>query len=237
MAEYSVLMSVYAKENPEYLRESIESIWNQTVKTNDFWVVCDGTLTKELDAVLEENQKAHKEVFHLLRLKENVGLGRALNEGLKCCKNEAVARMDSDDIACKDRCEKQLRVLEEGIDIVSGTVVEFEKDILHCKAKRTLPLSKEEILKFAGRRNPFNHPCVMYRKEAVEKAGGYQHFSCSAGRKYCGQVIIRIFQDLRIIISGRECCFWELRREIFRIPFFTCVLEQECTNEEVAGNM
>lgn len=58
--------------------------------------------------------------------------------------------------ACKDRCEKQLRVLEEGIDIVSGTVVEFEKDILHCKAKRTLPLSKEEILKFAGRRNPFN---------------------------------------------------------------------------------
>ena len=176
MAEYSVLMSVYAKENPEYLRESIESIWNQTVKTNDFWVVCDGPLTKELDAVLEENQKAHKEVFHLLRLKENVGLGRALNEGLKCCKNEAVARMDSDDIACKDRCEKQLRVLEEGIDIVSGTVVEFEKDILHCKAKRTLPLSKEEILKFAGRRNPFNHPCVMYRKEAVEKAGGYQHF-------------------------------------------------------------
>lgn len=169
MAEYSVLMSVYAKENPEYLRESIESIWNQTVKTNDFWVVCDGPLTKELDAVLEENQKAHKEVFHLLRLKENVGLGRALNEGLKCCKNEAVARMDSDDIACKDRCEKQLRVLEEGIDIVSGTVVEFEKDILHCKAKRTLPLSKEEILKFAGRRNPFNHPCVMYRKEAVEK--------------------------------------------------------------------
>ena len=58
MAEYSVLMSVYAKENPEYLRESIESIWNQTVKTNDFWVVCDGPLTKELDAVLEENQNA-----------------------------------------------------------------------------------------------------------------------------------------------------------------------------------
>ena len=84
MAEYSVLMSVYAKENPEYLRESIESIWNQTFKTDDFWVVCDGPLTKELDVVLEENQKAHKEVFHLLRLKENVGLGRALNEGLKC---------------------------------------------------------------------------------------------------------------------------------------------------------
>ena len=80
MAEYSVLMSVYAKENPEYLRESIESIWSQTVKTNDFWVVCDGPLTKELDVVLEENQKAHKEVFHLLRLKENVGLGRALND-------------------------------------------------------------------------------------------------------------------------------------------------------------
>ena len=62
MAEYSVLMSVYAKENPEYLRESIESIWNQTVKTNDFWVVCDGTLTKELDAVLEANREREEEL-------------------------------------------------------------------------------------------------------------------------------------------------------------------------------
>ena len=152
MAEYSVLMSVYEKENPEYLRESIESIWNQTIKTNDFWVVCDGPLTKELDAVLEENQKAHKEVFHLLRLKENVGLGRALNEGLKCCKNEAVARMDSDDIACKDRCEKQLRVLEEGIDIVSGTVVEFEKDILHCKAKKNPSFIEGRNLEICGKK-------------------------------------------------------------------------------------
>ena len=116
MAEYSVLMSVYAKENPEYLRESIESIWNQTVKTNDFWVVCDGPLTKELDAVLEENQKAHKEVFHLLRLKENVGLGRALNEGLKCCKNEAVATWSK---ALKD-AEQNIKDLEKSLKNTGG---------------------------------------------------------------------------------------------------------------------
>lgn len=134
MAEYSVLMSVYAKENPEYLRESIESIWSQTVKTNDFWVVCDGPLTKELDVVLEENQKAHKEVFHLLRLKENVGLGRALNEGLKCCKMKRLQEWILMILHAKTAV-KNIRVLEEGIDIVSGTVVEFEKDILHCKAK------------------------------------------------------------------------------------------------------
>ena len=50
--EYSVLMSVYAKEKPEYFDEAIQSILNQTVMTNDFVIVCDGPLTEELNAVL-----------------------------------------------------------------------------------------------------------------------------------------------------------------------------------------
>ena len=176
MEQYSVLMSVYIKEKPEYLKQSIESILNQTVKTDDFWIVCDGPLTKELDLVLEEFEKENQKCLHILRLEENVGLGKALNAGLKQCKHSIVARMDSDDISCEDRCEKQLEVIEQGVDIVSGTVMEFEKDIHEYLTKRELPLCHKEIMKFAARRNPFNHPCVMYRKESVQSAGGYQHF-------------------------------------------------------------
>ena len=54
---YSVLMSVYYKEKAEYLNEAMESIWNQTVLTDDFVLVCDGHLTDELENVIENNKK------------------------------------------------------------------------------------------------------------------------------------------------------------------------------------
>lgn len=176
MEKYSVLMSVYEKEKPEYLKQSIESMMAQTVVTDDFWVVCDGPLTVELEEVLDLYLKKYPDIFHVLKLKENVGLGRALNQGLKQCKYSYIARMDSDDIACRERCEKQLQLMNRGIDIVSGTVVEFEGNISNTISKRVLPLNQEEIRKVIRRRNPFNHPCVMYRKEVVQDAGGYQHF-------------------------------------------------------------
>ena len=105
LENYSVLMSVYAKERPEFLRLSTESMLAQTVKTNNFVLVCDGPLTPELDAIVAELQQKHGDLFHVIRLETNQGLAHALNRGLRECKNELVARMDSDDIAVPDRCE------------------------------------------------------------------------------------------------------------------------------------
>ena len=105
MDNYSVLMSVYHKEKAEFLREALDSIWNQTVQTDDFVLVCDGPLNEELDSVIAEHEKAHPGVLHVIRLEKNGGLGNALNIGIKQCKNELIARMDSDDISYPDRCE------------------------------------------------------------------------------------------------------------------------------------
>jgi len=177
MAEYSVLMSVYYKEKAEHLRVSIESMLAQTVLTNDFVIVCDGALTAELDEVIDAFVKSQDSIFNIVRLPENVGLGQALNEGLAHCKNEIVARMDSDDIAMPNRCEMQLAKMNElELDIISGTVNEFEGDISQIFSTRTLPETHEEILKFAKKRNAFNHPCVMFKKSSVESAGGYKPF-------------------------------------------------------------
>ncbi len=174
---YSVLMSVYHKENPGFLKQSMESIAAQTLPTDDFVLVCDGPLTKELDEVISKMQEAFGEVLNVVRLPQNVGLGRALNQGIQYCKNEIVARMDSDDIAHPDRCEKELRTLmEKDVDIVSAGVEEFTTTPEVIDAKRIPPETHEEIMEFAKKRNPFNHPCVMYRKSAVEAAGGYQDF-------------------------------------------------------------
>ena len=176
--EYSVLMSVYYKEKPEYLKEAIESIQRQTCPTNDFVLVCDGALNETLDKIIEKKQWEMGDSLNVIRLKNNVGLGNALNEGIKHCKNELVARMDSDDIACPDRCEKQLIVFNDHseISICSGIVEEFSVTPDIVDARRVLPEKNSEIIEFAKKRNPFNHPCVMYKKSAVESVGSYQDF-------------------------------------------------------------
>ena len=97
---YSVLMSVYSKENPTWLRLAIESMQTQTLPTSDFVLVCDGPLTPELDGVIAEKQRQMGTVLTVVRLEKNMGLGNALSEGLRHCRNELVARMDSDDISC-----------------------------------------------------------------------------------------------------------------------------------------
>lgn len=175
---YSVLMSVYYKENPSFLKQSMQSILQQTQKTNDFVLVCDGPLNEELDTVISEMKQQFEGCMNVVRLAENVGLGRALNVGIKHCKNELVARMDSDDISYPDRCVRQIAEFQNdpALDICSGGIEEFEDTPEHIESSRIPPETHEEIYEFAKKRCPFNHPCVMYRKSAVEAAGGYQDF-------------------------------------------------------------
>lgn len=176
--EYSVLMSVYHKEKPEYLKQAIESIQTQTLSTNDFVLVCDGLLNEQLDSVIAAKQQEMGDTLNVIRLAKNGGLGNALNEGIKHCRNELVARMDSDDIAYPDRCEKQIAVfnMHPEVSICSGIVEEFNTDPNIVDTKRVPPETNAEIVEFAKKRNPFNHPCVMYKKSAVEAAGSYQDF-------------------------------------------------------------
>jgi glycosyltransferase involved in cell wall biosynthesis len=176
--KYSVLMSVYYKEKPEYLQQSMQSMYDQTISTDDFVLVCDGPLTSELDAVITMMQEKFDGRLHVHRLEKNGGLGNALNIGIQHCKNELVARMDSDDISRPDRCQKQLGVFSENpsYSIVSGIVEEFSDDINHISACRVVPEHQQNIINFAKKRNPFNHPCVMYKKSSVESSGGYRDF-------------------------------------------------------------
>lgn len=174
LPNYSVLMSVYYKEHADYLKVSIDSIWNQTVKTNDFVLVCDGPLNGELESVINDAKRSLGEALHVVRLEKNSGLGEALNIGIRECKNEIVARMDSDDIAFPDRCERQLRrMITNNLDMISGSVLEFQDNIENITGTRRVPATKSEIIQFSRKRNPFNHPAIMYNKASVIEAGGY----------------------------------------------------------------
>ena len=172
---YSVLMSLYVKEKPEYLRLAIDSMLNQTVKPDEIVIVEDGPLTDSLYAVLDEYKAKYPKIIRTVKNEKNLGLGLALNVGLKECKNELVARMDTDDISKSDRCEKQLKVFAENmsISIVGAYVDEFTDDPEKIVSTRAVPVTNDEIYQFAKKRSAFNHPAVMYRKSRVLNFGGY----------------------------------------------------------------
>ena len=171
---YSVLMSVYDGDYPEFLKQSMESIFVQTAPTDDFVLVCDGQLTDDLNRVLNDYSNSYKSL-HIVRMSENKGLAEALNFGLGFCKHEIVARMDSDDIAMPHRIERQLAKLD-GVAVLGSAVLEFHHSVNDAKTLRITPSENSEIHKFAKRRNPFNHPSVMFRKSAVLEVGGYEKF-------------------------------------------------------------
>ena len=175
MEKYSVLMSLHLKEKPEYLKASIESILNQTIKPDEIVIVKDGPLTQELDDMVCGYEKNYPKLFHIVISDVNIGLGKALNLGLNACRNELVARMDTDDIAKPERCEKQLDMFEENsqLDLLGSSVDEFYSTPDEIVSRRVVPTNHKEIYEFAKRRSAFNHPTVMYKKSKVLSVGGY----------------------------------------------------------------
>lgn len=174
---YSVLMSVYGKDSATYFQESLESVLGQTISPSQVVLVCDGPLTEDLDEVIDNYSSNGIAPFKVVRLNHNHGLGYALRVGINECDCEIIARMDADDIALPFRCEKQLEaIVDDDYDIVSGTVLEFLNSPDDIVSSKTLPSEHKEILAYSKKRNPFNHPAVMYKKSAVLDAGSYQDF-------------------------------------------------------------
>lgn len=171
-------MSLYAKERPEYLRQSLDSVFDQTLPPDEVVLVLDGPITTDLTEVVKSFVELHPEL-KLVPLEKNVGLGRALNEGLKHCSNELVARMDTDDICFPNRFDEQIKYMDDHseIDIISSWISEFEDSVNNIKSIRKVPETAEDSLKYIKSRSPLNHPATVFRKSAVNAAGGYQHFT------------------------------------------------------------
>ena len=176
MQKYSVLMTVYGKDNPAYFALALHSMLVQTYPADEVIIVKDGPIPPPLQQVIDEALASGAPIVQV-GLSQNQGLGLALNAGLEVAKNELIARMDADDYSLPQRCEKQVKEFEKNpqLDIVGCPVLEFEEDIHHIVGKREVPLTNPQIYAFAKRRDPFNHPAVMYRRSAVLKVGGYSN--------------------------------------------------------------
>lgn len=176
--KFSTLMSLYHKENPIFLDQALESIWNrQSLKPTEIVLVLDGPITVELTTVVEKWKVKIGLVLKVIALPENIGLGKALNEGLKHCSYNWVFRMDTDDICTSDRFQKQVAFIAENPEVVLfGTqVLEFDQQVDDAQILKAVPTDFEEIKKFAQSRCPFNHMTVAYKKDVILGLGGYQH--------------------------------------------------------------
>jgi glycosyltransferase involved in cell wall biosynthesis len=173
--KYSFLMSVYAKEKYEYLKLALNSMLNQTIKPDEIVIVKDGLLTDELEHVIKDYKEKYPNIFTIISNDKNLGLGLSLNKGLAVCKNELVARMDSDDICYPERCEKEIEAFKNDskLSIVGAYISEFSETPDNVVSIRKVPLKQNEIYEFAKRRSAFNHPVVMFKKSKVLELGGY----------------------------------------------------------------
>ena len=173
---FSVLLAVYAKENPTLFKLSMESLVEQTLQATEVVLVCDGPLTPELESVISEIQP--KLPLKIVKSPENMGFGKALQLGMKHCQYELIARADTDDISLPNRFEIQIpyMVSHPDLDILGTSIYEYEDDSRNVYTEKLLPLKHKDILSYAKWRNPMNHMSVVFKASAVARSGGYSNY-------------------------------------------------------------
>ena len=174
MTPFSVLISIYHKERPEWFDEAMASLFAQTLLPSEIVLVKDGPLTPELEAIIDKYQAKYP-IFNIVTNPTNLGLGLALARGVEAASNEIIARMDTDDVIPADRFEKQIAKIEEGYDVVSCWSLIYEGSIDNIIATKTLPEHSDNIITLAHKRSPICHAGSVFRKSSVLKAGNYLH--------------------------------------------------------------
>lgn len=172
---FTLLMPVYAGDDAAHFTKAFTSSVNaQSRRPDQVVLVQDGPVGAELeDAIQAAVAAAGVPVVHH-RIDDNVGLAQALTEGLSLSTHDIVARMDADDISLPERFAKQVPLIEGGLDLVGTGMLEFLDDIGSIVGRRVPRTDQAEIVRYARFHDPFSHPTVVYRRSAVERAGGYQ---------------------------------------------------------------
>lgn len=169
----SVLMAVYRRDDPHHLAIALDSMAPFVSRLKSVVLVADGPLTSDLEKVV--HSRTQKLKISLVRLPESVGLGHALNAGLRASNADFVLRMDADDVCRSERLDVLLDRLakEPQLDVVGSYIAEFEVDPALPHAVRSVPLAHRDIERGMRFRSVMNHVSCLLRRQAVLDAGGY----------------------------------------------------------------
>jgi hypothetical protein len=172
---FSLLLPVYRGDRPEFLRRAFRSsVDDQTLRPDEVVVVRDGPVSADLARTIAELAEASPVPVVTVELERNMGLAYALERGLDACAHDVVARMDADDISLPERFARQLALMSGGLDLVGTGMYEFADEVGTIVGRRTPPVGADAISRYARFHDPFNHPTVVYRRAAVQRAGGYK---------------------------------------------------------------
>lgn len=233
-------MSLYKKDNPEWLKVSIDSMLAQTKKAHEFVIIKDGPLTEQLNELLQEYQKLYPGLFKIHSFETNQGLGRALAYGVTLCESNLIARMDADDYSIPTRCEQQINKFNDdpSLDVIGSNVKEFINSMDNVVSYVNLPELNNNIVKFAKRRCPVRHPSLMYKKDKVLLSGNYRDFRHAQDYNLIVHMILKgckfyNFQDYFVYMRVNEDFYkrrgglkqfnivLKLKREFLKLGFYS----------------
>ncbi|MBR4555137.1 MAG: glycosyltransferase [Ruminococcus sp.] len=238
LPSYSVLMTVYERELPENLNESLDSMLMQSYPPEEVILVYDGKLTNELNIIAKSFESEFRSLFHIVRIEEHVGAAAALNEGIKACTCPYIVRMDSDDVSYPDRCLKQMEMFaaRPELDMVGTFAEVYDITLDETVGVKHMPTSHKKIKKYARRRNPFCRQTLAFRREKAVEVGGYAELdecedyefaarmlACGAKAKNIPEPLVRYriseadYKKRKSFKSTRE--FISVRRMIHRSGF------------------
>jgi len=167
LKKVSVLLPVYNCE--KYIEESISSVLNNTYNNFEIIIINDGS-TDNTDHIIKLYSDPRIKYF----IKSNSGLIETLNYGIKKCNHPIIMRMDGDDIIMSNKIENQLNYFKKSSSILTGTSGYLIDSHGNKMSSIDLPTKHNDILKSMLKMSPsFIHPSVMFYKDAVLKAGGY----------------------------------------------------------------
>lgn len=170
----SVIMSTY-KEDERLLRESIESILNQTYRDFEYIIILDYPDNVVHKSVIEEYALKDDRI-HFYVNEKNMGLTDSLNRGLSLCHGEYIARMDADDISLPDRLERQMEYLEKNhYDLIGGITEMINENGSLLYSIKSVPTDPKKINKALRYSQCIAHPTWLGKKEVFEKNAGYRH--------------------------------------------------------------
>ena len=170
-------MSTY-NESASDLKESIESILNQTYSEFEFIIVNDNPANKETKHILNQYLEQDKRII-LIENNKNIGLAMSLNKAAQKAKGEYLLRMDADDVSYTNRIQIELEALVKGnYDLVCSTydVIDENSNIIEYNRGTCSDKSLRSILPF---KVIIHHPTVLMKKDKFEKIGGYRNFKCA----------------------------------------------------------
>ncbi|GAB3804719.1 glycosyltransferase [Humibacter antri] len=175
--DFSLLLPVYNGDSAAFLLRAFRSsVIQQTLGPAEVVLVQDGPVSAALVTAIAELDQSSPVPLKIVILPENRGLAEALTVGLAECSHDVVARMDADDVSEPRRFEVQLGLIAQGFELVGSGLHEFSETESgeEFGPMRIPPIDPDQIAQYARFHDPFNHPTVVYTKNAVDRAGGYQ---------------------------------------------------------------